>query len=104
MSQKNTNSRPVVVGSKPTANYALAVQARLAAGDLTIVLRARGKHISQAVDAANMAVNLGLPVTRGPIRWGQETGPQGQNVSFVEVELKAKAAEELPERKGSRSC
>lgn len=93
MSQINTNSsRPVVVGSKPTANYALAVQARLAAGDRVVVLRARGKHISQAVDAANMAVNLGLSVTRGPIRWGQETGPQGQNVSFIEVELKAQAA------------
>ena len=90
MSQKNTNSvatRPVVVGSKPTANYALAVQARLAAGEQVITLRARGRHMAQAVDAANMAVNLGLPVRRGMVRWGQETGPQGQNVSWIEVEL-----------------
>lgn len=92
MTTQQTTNRPVVIGSKPVANYALAVSARLGEGATQVVLRARGEHISKAVDAANKAINLGLPVSRGQMKWGQEPGPQGKPVSFVEVELIAKAA------------
>jgi DNA-binding protein Alba len=83
---RNTN-RPVIVGGKPVANYALAIQARLAAGDVEIVLRARGEHISRACDAANMAGNMGLPVKPGLARVFQEAGPKGKPVSTIEIPL-----------------
>lgn len=92
MSDQNTN-RPIVVGKKPVANYALAVAARLGEGAQVIVLRARGEHISKACDAANKSINLELPVRRGPMRWGQEPGAKdGHPVSFVEIELLANAS------------
>ena len=78
---------PIVVGKKQVANYALAIQARLGLGEKSVTLRARGAHISRAVDAANMAINLGLPVARGDIRWGQEDAPGAKKVSFVELDL-----------------
>lgn len=88
MSAPNT---PIIVGGKAVANYALAIQTRLAAGQLVVTLRARGQHIARAVDAANMAINIGLPVTRGEIRWGQESGPASKNVSFIEIQLASTA-------------
>lgn len=86
-----TNIRPIVVAGKPVANYALAVASRLGEGSTTVVLRARGQNISKAVDSANKALNLGLPLKRGEIRWGQEQGPNGTPVSFVEIELVSSA-------------
>lgn len=82
-------ARPIVVGKKPVANYALAVASRLAEGEQVITLRARGENISTAVDAANKAINLGLSVRRGEAKWGQEQGPKGTPVSYVELELVA---------------
>lgn len=87
MSAIQTKTRPIVVGNKPVANYALAIAHRIGAGERSITLRARGRFISAAFDAANKAINLGLPLNRGQIKWGQEGGPKGQQVSFVEIEL-----------------
>lgn len=83
-------SRPVVVGKKPAVNYALAVATRFGAGERRIVLRARGRFCSTAFDAANMALNMGLPLERGNAPWGQEAGPEGKPVSWVEIELVGK--------------
>ena len=82
--------RPIVVGKKSTANYALAVATRFGAGEAPIVLRARGRLIGGAFDAANKALNMGLPLVRGAARWGQEDAPGGKPVSYVEIELIAK--------------
>lgn len=84
------NSRPIIVGGKNVANYALAVATRLGEGESHIILRARGRFISAAFDAANKAINIGLSVSRGHCRWGQEQGPKGQPVSYVEIELVGK--------------
>lgn len=91
MSTQNT-TRPIIVGKKPTANYALAVASRLGEGEKSITLRARGALAGKALDAANKAVNMGLAVIRGDSRWGQENGTKGENVSFLEINLVAKAA------------
>lgn len=85
-------SRPIVVGKKSTANYALAVAHRLGEGAQVVILRARGRFVASAFDAANKAINTGLPLTRGSVRWGQEQGPEGQPVSYVEIELTVKAS------------
>jgi DNA-binding protein Alba len=82
-----TVSRPIVVGKKSVANYALAVAHRLGEGASSVTLRARGRFIAIAFDACNKALNTGLPLKRGTVRWGQEQGPKGQQVSYVEIEL-----------------
>ena len=88
MSDQNTKkTRPIVVGKKPTANYALAVASRLGEGETLITLRARGALAGKALDTANKAVNMGLSVGRGDAHWGQEAGPKGEPVSFLEVTL-----------------
>lgn len=89
---QNTNNRPIIVGGKNTANYALAVAHRVGEGQTgTIVLRARGRFVSAAFDAANKACNMGLSLSRGNVRWGQEQGPKGP-CSWVEIDLTAAAA------------
>ena len=89
MAEKTKKSRPIVVGKKPVANYALAIASRIGEGETQIILRARGKLIGVAFDAANMAINMNQPVKRGKVRWGQESAPggNGKMVSFVEIEL-----------------
>lgn len=81
------NVRPVIVGSKPVANYALAVAARFGLGEPVVVLRARGELVSKAVSAANMAANMGFARRVDTARIGQEDGPDGKPVSFIEIEL-----------------
>jgi len=46
----------VLVGSKPVASYVLAALAQLNHGD-TVVLKARGRAISRAVDVAEVLRN-----------------------------------------------
>ena len=45
----------IFVGSKPVMNYVLAVVTQFNEGSNSVVLRARGKAISRAVDAAEIA-------------------------------------------------
>lgn len=90
MEEQNTTEkkvRPIVVGKKNVSNYALAVVTRLGQDEDKVTLRARGRLIGIAFDAANMTLNMGQPVTRGEVRWGQEQAPGGKPVSFVEIEL-----------------
>ncbi len=90
--QQTVTSRPIVVGKKNIANYALAIATRFGEGQKNIVLRARGRFCSAAFDAANKALNMGLPLSRGSARWGQETAPGDRPVSWVEIELTVKEA------------
>lgn len=87
-----TTSRPIVVGKKSIANYVLAIAHRLGEGCQSVVVRARGRFISAAFDASNKALNTGLPLARGSVRWGQEQGSEGRPVSFVEIELTLKVS------------
>jgi DNA-binding protein Alba len=81
------NATPVIIGSKPVANYALAVATRFGKGERLVVLRARGELISKAVSAAHMAANMGFARRASEARIGQEDGPGGKPVSFIEIEL-----------------
>lgn len=47
----------IFVGSKPVMNYVLAVVTQFNEGSDTVVIRARGKAISRAVDAAEIVRN-----------------------------------------------
>ena len=51
----------IFVGSKPVMNYVLAVVTQFNEGSDSVVLRARGKAISRAVDAAEIVRNRFVP-------------------------------------------
>ncbi|MBQ2653653.1 MAG: DNA-binding protein Alba [Bacilli bacterium] len=51
----------IFVGSKPVMNYVLAVVTQFNEGSNSVLLRARGKAISRAVDAAEIVRNRFVP-------------------------------------------
>ena len=51
----------IFVGSKPVMNYVLAVVTQFNEGSDKVLLRARGKAISRAVDAAEIVRNRFVP-------------------------------------------
>ena len=54
-------SNTIFVGSKPVMNYVLAVVTQFNEGSNQVLLRARGKAISRAVDAAEIVRNRFVP-------------------------------------------
>ncbi len=82
----------VFVGSKPIMNYVLATLTQLNEGTNKVVVKARGKAISRAVDVAEIVRNRFMPnVEVGEIKIGTEEleSEQGRvvNVSTIEIEL-----------------
>lgn len=51
----------IFIGSKPVMNYVLAVVTQFNEGSQQVLLRARGKAISRAVDAAEIVRNRFIP-------------------------------------------
>ena len=47
----------VFIGNKPVMNYVLAVVTQFHGGAQEVIIKARGKAISRAVDAAEIALN-----------------------------------------------
>ncbi|MDF2957575.1 MAG: DNA/RNA-binding protein AlbA/Ssh10b [Candidatus Alkanophagales archaeon MCA70_species_1] len=83
----------VYVGNKPVLSYVLAVITQFNNGSEEVVLKARGRAISRAVDVAEVVRNKFLPnVTVAGIKTGVETveSPDGRmrNVSTIEIRLK----------------
>ena len=85
MSEQNV----IRIGRKPAMNYALAALVQLSQGANEIVLKARGKQISKAVDVAEivkrrMGESMKCEVKIGTEMLGEET-PRG--VSTIEIVL-----------------
>jgi len=85
----------VYVGSKNVMNYVLACITQLNQGAKKIVLKARGKAISRAVDVAEVLRNrfsLGLEVKDVSIGTEKMQAPDGKeiNVSAIEIVLEVK--------------
>ncbi len=82
----------VFVGKKPTMNYVLAVVTQFNSGANTVILKARGRAISKAVDVAEIVRNRFVPTLKyGNVRIGTETlqSEKGEtNVSSIEIEMK----------------
>mgnify|MGYP003431579555 FL=1 len=57
----NMVNNTIFVGSKPVMNYVLAVVTQFNEGNNGVVLRARGKAISRAVDTAEIVRNRFVP-------------------------------------------
>jgi DNA-binding protein len=53
----DANENTVFIGRKPTMNYVLAVVTQFNSGSGEVVIKARGKSISTAVDVAEIVKN-----------------------------------------------
>jgi len=86
-----TDNNVVYVGNKPVMNYVLAVVREFNNGANEVVIKARGKAISRAVDAAEVSRNRFLTdtkingITIGTEKMVSENG--ALNVSIIEIVL-----------------
>jgi DNA-binding protein len=86
MAEENT----VYIGRKPTMNYVLAVVTQFNSGSDEVIIKARGKSISRAVDVAEITKNRfvqGAKIKDIQISTEQLTGEEGRtaNVSSIEI-------------------
>ncbi|MDY6864581.1 MAG: DNA-binding protein Alba [Halobacteriota archaeon] len=82
----------IYIGNKPVMNYVLAVVTQFNSGSKEVVIKARGRSISRAVDASEVSKNKFLPdIKVKDIRIGTEVmkGERGDNinVSFIEISM-----------------
>ena len=90
--RQSTSSNEIFIGKKPLMTYVTATLVQLA-NEPTVVIKARGKSITRAVDVAQIIVKrmdtLGYKI--GPIRLGSETVQSDdgkvRNVSTIEVPI-----------------
>ena len=86
-----TDNNVVYVGNKPVMNYVLAVVKEFNNGANEVVIKARGKAISRAVDAAEVSRNRFLTDAKingikiGTERIASESGES--NVSIIEIAI-----------------
>lgn len=90
MSRSNT----VFIGRKPVLNYVLACMTLFKSGSDDVLVKARGRAISTAVDVAEVLRSRFMPdVKVGSIRIGteqlkSEESSTPSNVSTIEITLK----------------
>jgi DNA-binding protein len=82
----------VYIGNKPVMNYVLAVVTQMNSGTSEVILKARGRAISRAVDVAEIIRNRFISdVELGTIDIGTEEmlNMEGSNtnVSAIEIQL-----------------
>ena len=87
-----TDENIVYIGNKPLMNYVLAVVTQMNNGTSEVILKARGRSISKAVDVAEVVrnkfildaevLNIHISTEELPNREGSNT-----NVSAIEVQL-----------------
>jgi len=84
----------VLVGKKPVMNYVIAVLTLIHQGVDEVIVKARGRAISKAIDTVEIVKNRFLPgkIVVDDIKIGSQTvtNPQGREtrVSIIEIKLK----------------
>ena len=91
----NTDENTIYVGNKPPMSYVLAVVTQFNGGSDEVVIKARGRAISRAVDTAEITRNRFVQNARvKDIKIGTEniTNEEGRNsnVSSIEISLTTK--------------
>ncbi|MCD6461830.1 MAG: DNA-binding protein Alba [Thermoplasmata archaeon] len=91
MTENDENT--VFVGRKPTMNYVLAAVTQFNAGSDLVIIKARGKSISKAVDVAEIIRHRFVPDAepeRIEISTEELTNEEGKttNVSSIEIFLR----------------
>jgi len=89
------NENTIFVGNKPPMSYVLAVVTQFNGGSDEVVIKARGRAISRAVDAAEITRNRFVTNAKiKDIKIGTEsiTNEEGRNsnVSSIEISLSIK--------------
>ncbi len=92
MSEGNNEENVIYIGNKPPMSYVLAVVTQFNSGSTEVVIKARGRAISRAVDAAEITRNRFVQdAVVKEIRIGTETitNEEGRtsNVSSIEISL-----------------
>ena len=95
MTEKRTDENVIYVGSKPPMSYVLAIITQFNSGSDEIVIKARGRSISTAVDAAEIVRNRFITDAKlKDIKISTEsiTNEEGStsNVSAIEIILTKK--------------
>jgi len=95
MTEKRTDEDVIYVGSKPPMSYVLAIITQFNSGSDEIVIKARGRSISTAVDAAEIVRNRFITDAKlKDIKISTEsiTNEEGRtsNVSAIEIFLTKK--------------
>ena len=91
--EKRSRDNVVFIGKKPSMAYVLAVVTQMSNNETEIVLKARGRAISKAVDVAEIVKNKFVPdVKVANIQIGTEEikgeNDEKINVSTMELTLK----------------
>ena len=90
--EKRTDENTIYVGSKPPMSYVLAIVTQFNSGSDEVIVKARGRAISRAVDAAEITRNRFVTDAKiKEIKIGTEsiTNEEGRtsNVSSIEIFL-----------------
>ena len=90
--KEESEENVIYVGNKPPMSYVLAVVTQFNSGSTDVVIKARGRAISRAVDAAEITRNRFVTDAKiKEIRIGTEaiTNEEGRtsNVSSIEISL-----------------
>lgn len=90
--RQSIDSNIVFVGKKPAMSYVLACVTQLNSIHKNVVLRARGRAISHAVDVAQIVKNKFMPDTKiNDVKLGTEIvkdeSGQELNISSIEISL-----------------
>ena len=93
MSEENT----VYIGKKETMNYVMAVVTQFNSGSKEVVIKARGRSMSKAIDVAEITKNrfvqnAEIVEMKSDTEQVERTGEEGTaNVSSLEITLRLKA-------------
>jgi DNA-binding protein len=84
----------ILIGRKPVMNYATAVMMHFSGGAKTLVVKARGRAISTAVDVVEVVRRRfsGIKIEVKDIAIGTESVGEGadrRNISTIEIRLEA---------------
>ena len=86
MAEENT----VYIGKKPTMNYVLAAVTQFNSGSSDVIIKARGRAISRAVDVAEIVRHRFIPdveVKDIAIMTEQVQGEGGNNTNVSSIEI-----------------
>ncbi len=91
----DSNENTIYVGNKPPMSYVLAVVTQFNSGSDEVIIKARGRAISRAVDTAEISRNKFVQNAKiKEIKIGTEsiTNEEGRNsnVSSIEISLTTK--------------
>jgi DNA-binding protein len=88
-----SRSNTVFIGRKPVLNYVLACMTLFKSGQEEILIKARGRSISTAVDVVEVTRNRFMPdlkvgnITIGTEQLTSHDRPEPTNVSTIEIKL-----------------